>query len=745
MNVDLLDLGGFHVTGIAPDRDAAYHDERCLRPALFASYADLSKLRYDYPLVLVEGSEDEACVRSLSSIVEEILREIAPPGVAGEARRRQVLKLEEAIRANLAKGRGDTLSHLWDLAEAAVISGADGAAREALDDSLRLARGALRVEGQVIDCDADTPSRFITHAWIAAHRARVRALRRMIDELVLKLSEILKSDFMKSEEARKPETLKSSVGSAYETSFDFQALSDVLAKGATSGRLPEDRRRRVTALLSVLESQRFTASSEPYNFVFDNCADALDAFRFRLPAMVEVVKAIAIAELEIRNRYRAAKHDPLFGRFDARALAPGDLALFPDYLVRHRNGRGEAEETGRILEILASGLPVKILAQTDDILGDSLATDARPAAGGAGARARLAGLAVGLNSAHVLQATAADLYRQRQEILKALSRGGPSLFSVFSGATKTLSGTPPYLVAAAARESRAFPVFTYDPEAGPDWASRFCLGGNPQPEADWPVHGLAYEDQDHQRLVEDLAFTFVDFAACDSRNADDCVPVRRVDWNDGMVPVAAYLRGGPEAAPGAVPYLLMVDADNLLQRVVVDDRLIRAARRCGEAWRSLQELGGINNSHAQRLLERERAIWEQEKKTELAALSSRSAPAPEPEAASAGKVAAPVDAAVAGETAVEAEAAVSEEAASDEPYVETARCTTCNECTDINGRMFAYDDNMQAYIADPDAGPYRQLVEAAESCQVSIIHPGKPRNPAEPGLDELIARAEPFL
>ena len=35
--------------------------------------------------------------------------------------------------------------------------------------------------------------------------------------------------------------------------------------------------------------------------------------------------------------------------------------------------------------------------------------------------------------------------------------------------------------------------------------------------------------------------------------------------------------------------------------------------------------------------------------------------------------------------------------------------------------------------------------EAAESCQVSIIHPGKPRNPNEPGLDELLKRAEPFI
>jgi len=59
--------------------------------------------------------------------------------------------------------------------------------------------------------------------------------------------------------------------------------------------------------------------------------------------------------------------------------------------------------------------------------------------------------------------------------------------------------------------------------------------------------------------------------------------------------------------------------------------------------------------------------------------------------------------------------------------------------------MFAYNKDKQAYIVDPAAGTYRQLVEAAESCQVSIIHPGKPRNPNEPGLDELMKRAEPFL
>ena len=80
----------------------------------------------------------------------------------------------------------------------------------------------------------------------------------------------------------------------------------------------------------------------------------------------------------------------------------------------------------------------------------------------------------------------------------------------------------------------------------------------------------------------------------------------------------------------------------------------------------------------------------------------------------------------------------------DEAWIETARCPSCNECQNINDKMFKYNDNKQAYIVDVKLGTYRQMVEAAEACQVAIIHPGKPWNPNEPGLDELLARAEAF-
>jgi pyruvate-ferredoxin/flavodoxin oxidoreductase len=79
-----------------------------------------------------------------------------------------------------------------------------------------------------------------------------------------------------------------------------------------------------------------------------------------------------------------------------------------------------------------------------------------------------------------------------------------------------------------------------------------------------------------------------------------------------------------------------------------------------------------------------------------------------------------------------------------EAYIETERCTTCNECTNLNGRMFAYNENKQAYIKDIKAGTFAQLVMAAEKCPAALIHPGTPVNPGEKDLAKWIERAKAF-
>ena len=152
-------------------------------------------------------------------------------------------------------------------------------------------------------------------------------------------------------------------------------------------------------------------------------------------------------------------------------------------------------------------------------------------------------------------------------------------------------------------------------------------------------------------------------------------------------------------------------------------------------WHSLQELAGINNSHAQKLLAREKKAWEERMQQEAEAHA--------PAAPAAAASVAPASAAVTP-AAASAAAAPEPERSPDEAYIETERCSTCNECTQINGKMFAYNADKQAYVKDARAGTFQQLVIAAERCPVSIIHPGSPLNPKEKDLAKWVKRAEKF-
>ncbi len=724
----------FHLTGKTQSDGLEAITGLDLRPALFAGYRDLTRLRYDFPLVLAQGAgEGRAPVQSLSAVIDGALRKIVQ---AGEADRltKHALRLEREIRVLVAAGVAGSLSSLLDKAAWRPMAQADVLFR----DSLARLRAALELDGEIVDCDKAMPARLLAHLWRAMQRRKARAARADIDRLVLRLSDILKADLVRSEAGRSAASLKAAFGAAHEHAFDFDAMSRLLQKAAPADTLSDSRRRRIRRLVATLQAQKFfpppdrtTADGEFYAFAFDSAAGALDAYRERLPSMMDLAKAMAIAELEAAGAYKEERHDAFFADFATNGLDPRDAALFPDYLVRVDGGVMSAGDGARLMDILTAGLPMKVLVEIDDILEPS-------AAGGGqlvlGARSRqLASSAMAQGDIYVLQSPSSNLFRFRERIEAGLEYRGPALFSVFSGATGEAGGLPPYLVAAAALEARAFPAFVYDPALGGDWASRFYLQDNPQAELDWPVQSLGFEDEAHQRGAERLAFTMVDFLVCDRRYAASFARVPRARWNGHMVPVEASLGEGAEGAPETVPCLLMVDGDNRLHKVIVDRRAMREARRCREMWRSLQELGGIHNSHAQRLLTQERKAWEEQLRRTASASPAPAVEAPPPPASVAAAAA-----------ATELPEAASERK-SEEAYIETPRCTSCNECIAINDKMFGYNRDKQAFIADVAAGTYRQLVEAAEGCQVSIIHPGKPRNPDEPGLEELIKRAEPFL
>ncbi|CAN5394362.1 hypothetical protein BH10ACI2_BH10ACI2_10800 [soil metagenome] len=697
------------------------------RPALFAHVGDLSSLRYDFPLILNANETPDRAVLSLSYIIDDAVESLGD-NADRDRIARHGYKLEAELRRDLAvKGSGE-FDKMWTAATARLANGSG----ETVEDSAKRLWPLFEGSGTLVDADTELASRVVYHAWNSVQANKAMSFRHKAERLLQKLRDILDAEAIGSTAGRAPDRLRAGVGSSFASKFDFDAMSRILVEGMPSFELSDERRARIKGLIDVLERQRFYPigqnSNVPYSFSFFRCADALDAYQGRHEGVVELLKTLAIADLEIKGEYRESVHNVLFDGFGSNGLDAGELAILPDYLVCTDAGTLDPVETAQLVELLAAGLPIKILVRTDDILEPSKVAEGHVALG---LRARqLVDTAIGLTDVFVFQSSASHLFKMGGSLLRGLSYDGSALFSVFSGATGHNSDVPPYLVAAAAMESRAFPAIVYDPSAGSDWATRLAVDENPSLDDDWPIHKFLFEDESLQAGSENLAFTLADFMSMDDRFFGHYAIVEQPDWSEDLIPVSEALQTDVRGLPDEVPFITLVDDNETIKRAIIDDRLLLETRRCLTMWHSLQELGGIHNSHAERLLAKELKSLAAE-----AAAKVQTAEIP------------PADVSNVPEPLAAVVASIAEPAAEDhgdDPYIESSRCTTCNECTNLNDRMFAYNVEKQAYIADADAGTFRQLVEAAEGCQVSIIHPGKPRNTKEPGIEELIKRAAEF-
>ena len=300
------------------------------------------------------------CVRSLSSLVDAVLKDVAPRGIEGERLRRHALQLEREIRRAVDAGASGTLAELWEAA-AARLGAREG---ETLEQVLSHAGGALRADGEVLGCTHDMPARLITHAWQAAQRDKARRFHADLSRLVLKLSDILRAAFSHSQAGRKPQSLKQSLGGPHQAAFDFDALVAHRRQGRAARRTARRaaRARRAHAgragVAALLRAAR-------------RCGRCRGAGLFRLrssttarprrrpsasacPRWSALVKAISIAELEATGRYVEAEHDLVFEAFGEHSLTADDLARFPDYLVcippRAQRRAGERQPDGDAVE-----------------------------------------------------------------------------------------------------------------------------------------------------------------------------------------------------------------------------------------------------------------------------------------------------------------------------------------------------------------------------------------------------------
>lgn len=421
------------------------------------------------------------------------------------------------------------------------------------------------------------------------------------------------------------------------------------------------------------------------------------------------------------------------------------------------------------------------------------------------ARKELALLAIAHRGAYVHQSSQASASHLVAGVLRGLHKRRPAVFNIYTPCPVEhgLADDWSQQAARLALESRAFPFLTYDPDAGATYADCLSLDGNPSPDAVWPTYTFRYLDAEGAEQAMDLPLTIADWAATEGRFKQHFSEVPAEAWDDAMTPFADYVALPADEREGRRPYIVAADKDRTLRRLAVSREMVTLAEERLHFWSQLKELAGlaispsVHDAVASELqaqfderLAAVRAEYEAKINeikasyppqiarrlaeglirhgggsaiTDLLATlpavahngtGNGAAVAAAPVAAPANAPAAPAPAPVAAATVAAPDAVAvgtatvaadeDDDALALEAYIDSARCTSCNECTNLNRKMFAYNADKQAYVKDAAAGTYQQLVTAAERCPVSIIHPGTPLNPREKDVEKWVKRGAKF-
>jgi pyruvate-ferredoxin/flavodoxin oxidoreductase len=402
-------------------------------------------------------------------------------------------------------------------------------------------------------------------------------------------------------------------------------------------------------------------------------------------------------------------------------------------------------------------------------------------------RKEMALIAMAHRGTYVLQSSQASPTHLLGGVIKGLQGRNPAVFILHCPCPPEhgLGDDQATQAARLSLESRAFPFLVYDPDGGETMTERLDLEGNPSVDDRWPEYELKYVDDEGAEQMMELPLTIADWAATESRFKKHFKKLPADIDEEELVPFAEYLDIPTEERNGQRPYIYAIDIEKRLNRLSVSDEIVQLAEDRLLLWEQLREMAGLKATDEARSIvegeleeefERKAVTLRAEYEAKLADLRTKypqvvarrlaegllragdgtltvadlltraeSTPGLQPltmdvagldigTAPAGGAAVAVAEPATATAAApAEAPAVEEEEGLVMEPYIETARCTTCNECTNLNKKMFAYNDKKQAYIKDPKAGTFRELVTGAERCPVRIIHPGEGKRPREVG------------
>jgi ferredoxin len=461
-------------------------------------------------------------------------------------------------------------------------------------------------------------------------------------------------------------------------------------------------------------------------------------------SLLPAIRNLRIFALDKKKKYRPEIHDDFFKCMTWTDFSKEEMALCPPLIFLDTEEGSCGAEAEDFCGLLSSGANVKVFMFRTNTPG--IVQKVEPAK-----------MAMALNSVYVFQSSADQISHFQKGLVDGLSFPGSAFF--FHLLT-TEDFTADFLAGAAA--SRYFPDFCFNPALEDKWGVKPDISGNQQIDQDWLNLKFTIDNK-----TENAAFTYGDFlfTQADCRGLFMVIPD---DWQpENMLFLADYIAADTEKQCESLPFIILRNKEGVSCRAICNKQVVQACLERRNNWRRLcqQADKGLENAWLERgrkiaELEAEHAVAlkKEAKKTarnvldKLASVlldlseqdNSLAVPAKKEKGAESEAEKAEVSEQKTATVTQKTPAQVSESADFEESWIDSPSCASCNECININGAMFKYDDNKKAYIDDVHAGTFAQLVQAAESCALSLIHVGDPWNPDEPGLEKLLQKAKPF-
>ena len=483
---------------------------------------------------------------------------------------------------------------------------------------------------------------------------------------------------------------------------------------------------------------------------------AMGVFEGHMAKMADGFRAVRMAELELSGQYKPGEHEEELRYFDWRGFTDEEWDLCPPVVAV--GGDGAMYDIGfqNLSRLMASGKPIKVFvvdtqvysntggqACTSGFIGQisDMAQFGKAIQGKEEPRKEIGLIAMAHRTTYVLQSTIAHASHMIEGFIQGLKTRRPALFNIYSSCQPEhgIGDDVSAKQAKLAVESRAYPLFRYNPDLGTLPEECFDLEGNPALDEEWPTYTLKYRQGGRDKEMT-VPTTFADFAITEARFRKHFRMAPQDAWTDDMIPLSEFLDMDEDEREGKFPFVWSVDRKDKLTRLLVDKSMVESTEDRQDFWKMLKALAGVGREVEQVANEEVERQVRQEVIGRIAAGLMQIAGGGDEGVELASTLAAAPDASAAPAAA----AAPQPDGDSLAPWIDTEDCTSCDECVNLNGKIFAYNDKKKAYIRDPNGGPYSDLVKAAEKCTAQVIHPGLPRDRSAKDIEKWIKRGEKF-